>query len=48
MAVACLQYGFSELGFSDVYSFTADVNQPSKNVMVKIGMNEGYLKKSIK
>ncbi|MCG7410832.1 GNAT family N-acetyltransferase [Paenibacillus sp. ACRRX] len=41
-AAACLKYGFNELGFSDVYSFTADVNQPSKNVMKKIGMR--YLK----
>lgn len=38
-AAACLEYGFTELGFSDVYSFTADVNQPSKNVMRKIGMD---------
>ncbi|MEH7526340.1 GNAT family N-acetyltransferase [Bacillus sp. JJ1503] len=38
-AAACLQYGFNKLGFSDVYSFTADVNKPSKNVMIKIGMN---------
>lgn len=38
-AAACLQYGFNELGFSDIYSFTADVNKPSKNVMIKIGMN---------
>jgi ribosomal-protein-alanine N-acetyltransferase len=38
-ATACLQYGFTELNFSDVYSFTADVNKPSKNVMGKIGMN---------
>ncbi|MEV2354477.1 GNAT family N-acetyltransferase [Paenibacillus larvae] len=38
-ATACLHYGFKELGFSDIYSFTADVNQPSKNVMIKIGMN---------
>ncbi|MBP1989590.1 GNAT family N-acetyltransferase [Paenibacillus eucommiae] len=38
-AAACLQYGFNELKFSEVYSFTADVNEPSKNVMVKIGMN---------
>jgi ribosomal-protein-alanine N-acetyltransferase len=26
------------LGFDEVYSFTADVNTPSKNVMRKIGM----------
>ncbi len=38
-AAACLQFGFTELGFSDVYSFTADINKPSKNVMRKIGMN---------
>lgn len=33
-----MQYGFDKLGFNDVYSFTADVNNPSKNVMKKIGM----------
>lgn len=38
-AAACLQYGFNELGFTDIYSFTADVNNPSKNVMEKIGMS---------
>ncbi|SEC75960.1 GNAT family N-acetyltransferase [Paenibacillus sp. GP183] len=38
-AEACLQYGFNKLGFIDVYSFTADVNNPSKNVMIKIGMS---------
>lgn len=38
-AAACLHYGFNELGFSDIYSFTADINTPSKNVMRKIGMN---------
>ncbi|WNQ12731.1 GNAT family N-acetyltransferase [Paenibacillus aurantius] len=37
-AGACLPYGFKQLGFTDVYSFTADVNHPSKNVMAKIGM----------
>ncbi|MBD3917551.1 GNAT family N-acetyltransferase [Paenibacillus sp. PR3] len=37
-AKACLQYGFNQLGFTDVYSFTAEVNTPSKNVMSKIGM----------
>lgn len=41
-AKACLQYGFSKLGFTDIYSFTAEINTPSKNVMSKIGMN--YLK----
>jgi len=38
-AEACLQYGFNKLGFSDIYSFTADINEPSKNVMKKIGMD---------
>ncbi|WGU95759.1 GNAT family N-acetyltransferase [Paenibacillus dendritiformis] len=38
-AAACLQYGFHELGFRDVYSFTAQVNKPSQNVMKKIGMS---------
>ncbi|WP_028543292.1 GNAT family N-acetyltransferase [Paenibacillus taiwanensis] len=38
-AAACLQYGFNELGFSEVYSFTAEVNKPSQNVMNKIGMS---------
>lgn len=38
-AAACLQYGFNHLGFDDIYSFTADVNTPSKNVMIKIGMS---------
>lgn len=37
-AAACLQYGFTKLGFTDIYSFTADVNTPSQNVMRKIGM----------
>ncbi|GKU75673.1 GNAT family N-acetyltransferase [Paenibacillus sp. L3-i20] len=37
-AAACLQYGFGELGFKDIYSFTADINTPSKKVMQKIGM----------
>ncbi|WP_282942604.1 GNAT family N-acetyltransferase [Paenibacillus sp. RC67] len=38
-ATACLQYGFSKLGFHDVYSFTADVNKPSIKVMMNIGMS---------
>ncbi|SFE12052.1 ribosomal-protein-alanine N-acetyltransferase [Paenibacillus catalpae] len=37
-ADACLQYGFDKLGFTDVYSFTAEINKGSKNVMKKIGM----------
>jgi ribosomal-protein-alanine N-acetyltransferase len=38
-AAACLAYGFRELGLRDVYSFTAGINEPSRNVMAKIGMN---------
>ncbi|MCK8487546.1 GNAT family N-acetyltransferase [Paenibacillus sp. MBLB2552] len=38
-AAACLEYGFNRLGFHDVYSFTADINTPSQNVMKKIGMD---------
>lgn len=38
-AKACLQYGFRHLRFNDIYSFTADINTPSKNVMKKIGLN---------
>lgn len=38
-AAACLHYGFTEKGFQDVYSFTAEINLPSQNVMNKIGMN---------
>ncbi|WHX25064.1 GNAT family N-acetyltransferase [Virgibacillus halodenitrificans] len=38
-AAACLRYGFTELGFRNIYSFTADINTLSKNVMAKIGMD---------
>lgn len=38
-ATACLEYGFNTLGFKEVYSFTAEINTPSKNVMQKIGMS---------
>lgn len=38
-ATACLHYGFTEMGFHDVYSFTAEINLPSQNVMKKIGMD---------
>lgn len=37
-ARACLEYGFKNLGFSEVVSFTAEINKPSVNVMKKIGM----------
>ncbi|NMM54832.1 GNAT family N-acetyltransferase [Paenibacillus aquistagni] len=37
-AKACLHYGFSQLGFQSVHSFTAAINQPSQRVMNKLGM----------
>ncbi|MFH5835678.1 GNAT family N-acetyltransferase [Proteiniclasticum sp. C24MP] len=39
-AKACLQYGFTELNLNEVYSFTAEINLPSENVMRKIGMTK--------
>lgn len=36
----CLEYGFSELGFSNIYSFTPLSNVRSEQVMKKIGMNK--------
>lgn len=41
-ALACLEYGARELKFPDIYSFTASINQPSRNVMEKSGLN--YIK----
>ncbi|GAK05838.1 acetyltransferase, GNAT family [Geomicrobium sp. JCM 19037] len=35
-ATACLNHGFSELGFTDVYSFTACTNEPSIRVMKRL------------
>lgn len=37
-AKACLQYGFEELDFGEIFSFTAAINEPSKHVMRKIGL----------
>ncbi len=37
-ASACLQYGFNMLEFEKIYSFTAAINQPSENLMKRIGM----------
>ena len=37
-AEACLRYGFERLKFNKIYSFTAKINNPSENVMKKIGM----------
>lgn len=39
-ALACLHYGFSELGFTEVLSFTAVTNVRSESVMQKIGMEK--------
>jgi ribosomal-protein-alanine N-acetyltransferase len=39
-AKACLQYGFSQLGFRVVYSFAAIANVPSIRVMQKVGMRQ--------
>lgn len=35
----CLKYGLEELEFKQIYSFTADINNPSKRVMEKIDLN---------
>src|SRR5215831_6625874 len=37
-AVACLQYGFADLQFDKIYSFTSIKNWRSEKVMQKIGM----------
>lgn len=37
-AKACLEYGMKQLGFNEVYSFTAEINKPSHHVMEKIGL----------
>ncbi|MBU5256105.1 GNAT family N-acetyltransferase [Tissierella praeacuta] len=39
-AKACLEYGFSKLNLSSIYSFTAEINKPSQNVMKKIGLKK--------
>ncbi len=38
-AAACLGMGFGEFGFGDVYSFTSEINTPSRRVMEKIGLS---------
>jgi ribosomal-protein-alanine N-acetyltransferase len=40
VALACIQYGFKNLGFSEIVSFTATINLPSINVMKKAGLNK--------
>ncbi|MEL7269579.1 MAG: GNAT family N-acetyltransferase [Bacteroidota bacterium] len=39
-AKTCLQFGFDQLNFKDIYSFTSKVNTKSERVMQKIGMNK--------
>ena len=39
-AKTCLQFGFDQLNFKDIYSFTSKVNIKSERVMQKIGMNK--------
>ena len=39
-AKACLDYGFNQLGFTSVYSFTATCNNASERIMQKIGMQK--------
>ncbi|HVS90991.1 MAG TPA: GNAT family N-acetyltransferase [Mucilaginibacter sp.] len=39
-AKACLEYGFNELGFEAVYSFTSVHNTPSEKVMIRAGMKK--------
>ncbi len=39
-ANACLQYGFSTLGFDKVVSFTASINTRSEKLMQRIGMKK--------
>ncbi|WP_432667425.1 GNAT family N-acetyltransferase [Wukongibacter baidiensis] len=38
-AKACLDYAFTDLGISEIVSFTAVLNKPSMRVMEKLGMN---------
>lgn len=37
---ASLEFGFNELGLTEIYSFTATTNQKSEHVMQKIGMEK--------
>jgi len=37
-ARAALEFGFTQLGLSEIVSMTAPVNRPSRNVMEKLGM----------
>ena len=37
-AIRCVEYGFQQLGFKKIYSFTSPLNKRSENVMKRIGM----------
>jgi RimJ/RimL family protein N-acetyltransferase len=37
-AMACINFGFNELGLTEIYSYTTFTNLPSMRVMEKIGM----------
>lgn len=37
-AKACLEYAFNRLQLPEIYSFTAEINTPSRKVMEKLGM----------
>ena len=39
-AIACIQHGFSKLGFEEILSFTATINKPSISVMEKAGLSK--------
>ena len=39
-ALRCLKYGFEELDFKAIYSFTTLTNKASEKVMQKIGMSQ--------
>ncbi len=39
-AKVCLEYGFNNLGIDRIYSFTAQLNIPSINVMKKLGLRK--------
>lgn len=39
-ASACLAFGFTELGFDKIVSFTSAINRKSENVMKRIGMEK--------
>jgi ribosomal-protein-alanine N-acetyltransferase len=39
-AKRCLEYGFAQLGFTEVYSFTSTLNTRSESVMKRIGMTK--------